>query len=453
MRGAAGRSPEAEFVEGAARLARDQVARRANETVIHNVGRDRARGARFARVPMGAEPCAFCTMLASRGFVYHTEETAGELDHFHSSCRCKVVPGFPEMEFYYRNGVKVSRGRDPSVEGYDPDRYYDMWKHPDKYVKGGGAVEALKVPPFSPSKTVEEAQEYARRFIADSGYSPTFKLEANYKGLSVESANQVNEGLYEAFSKADIPKVNGIKVISAKSAAGKRVFKDSDAAAAYNFAERGIYLNKDLLKTPEAFAKHAREADDAFKFVVEHKGELSGKRLETARRYERSGRSLVDGGSISGAVIHEVGHHVDWTVFGSGGNAIRSDMRKYADGISGYAGSSNREYMAESFAAYCRGETENLDPRYVNVINAGGGEGKKSSSAGGIAYRKAGPRKYDVRLPKNEYAAVMSAINTNYHARFDGLDHGIIAVGDYIYRFRINEFGDYSITGKWGIDE
>lgn len=139
MRGAAGRSPEAEFVEGAVRLARDQVARRANETVIHNVGRDRARGARFARVPMGAEPCAFCTMLASRGFVYHTEETAGEFDHFHGSCRCKVVPGFPTMERYVKNGVKVSRGLDPGVEGYDPDRYYDMYEHPEEYAPTGNA--------------------------------------------------------------------------------------------------------------------------------------------------------------------------------------------------------------------------------------------------------------------------------------------------------------------------
>ena len=84
---------------------------------------------------MGSETCDFCTMLASRGFVYHTEETAGEFDHFHSSCRCKVVPGFPTMERYVRNGVRVSRGLDPSVEGYDPDLYYDMWKHSEKYAE------------------------------------------------------------------------------------------------------------------------------------------------------------------------------------------------------------------------------------------------------------------------------------------------------------------------------
>ncbi len=109
------------------------MARRANETVISNARRDRKSGVRFARVPMGSETCDFCTMLASRGFVYHSDKTAGEFDHFHASCRCKVVPGFPTMERYVKNGVRVSRGLDPSVEGYEPDRYFDMWKHPEKY--------------------------------------------------------------------------------------------------------------------------------------------------------------------------------------------------------------------------------------------------------------------------------------------------------------------------------
>ena len=33
-------------------------------------------------------------MLASRGAVYHTRETAGEWRHFHRGCDCKVVPSF-----------------------------------------------------------------------------------------------------------------------------------------------------------------------------------------------------------------------------------------------------------------------------------------------------------------------------------------------------------------------
>jgi hypothetical protein len=123
-----GESPEASLARAVARLARDQVARRANATTSHNVGRDSRRGVRFARVPMGPYAWRFCVMLASRGFVYHSAKTAGQFDHFHRDCRCKVVAGFPEMTYYWRNGVRVSRGIDPSVEGYDPDAYLRLYE-------------------------------------------------------------------------------------------------------------------------------------------------------------------------------------------------------------------------------------------------------------------------------------------------------------------------------------
>lgn len=123
-----GESPEQSLARQVGRLARDQVARRANETTSHNVGRDAKRGARFARVPMGTHACQFCIMLASRGFVYHSAQTAGEFGHYHSDCRCKVVAGFPEMTYYWKNGVKVSRGKDPTVEGYDPDLYFRSYE-------------------------------------------------------------------------------------------------------------------------------------------------------------------------------------------------------------------------------------------------------------------------------------------------------------------------------------
>lgn len=89
-------------------IARDQVARRANQTMIRNAGRDRIR---YARVPTGPEPCTYCAMLASRGFVYRTESSAAAATgHFHHGCRCKVVPS--------------TAG---SVEGYDPDEWADRW--------------------------------------------------------------------------------------------------------------------------------------------------------------------------------------------------------------------------------------------------------------------------------------------------------------------------------------
>jgi hypothetical protein len=62
---------------------------------------------RFARVPSGAVTCAFCCLLASRGFVYLTKESAGELSRFHYHCDCVIVAN-----------------TNKSVSGYDPDALY-----------------------------------------------------------------------------------------------------------------------------------------------------------------------------------------------------------------------------------------------------------------------------------------------------------------------------------------
>lgn len=87
---------DAEFAKACGEFARNDAFRSLNETISANVGRDKEKGARFARVPTGLETCTFCLMLASRGAVYHTRKTAGEFKHFHRRCDCKIVPGFDD---------------------------------------------------------------------------------------------------------------------------------------------------------------------------------------------------------------------------------------------------------------------------------------------------------------------------------------------------------------------
>lgn len=103
----------AAFADAMDAALRRYVKKMANDTMSANAVRDGSRhGVRFARVPAGAETCAFCIMLASRGFVYASEKTAGEFDHFHDNCDCKVIAGF---------------GDDAGIEGYDPDAYLDYY--------------------------------------------------------------------------------------------------------------------------------------------------------------------------------------------------------------------------------------------------------------------------------------------------------------------------------------
>lgn len=66
---------------------------------------------KWARVPSGAETCSFCIMLASRGFVYHSENSAEGRYHGHPGCDCRIVAGFDGMD----------------VDGYDTAELYQKY--------------------------------------------------------------------------------------------------------------------------------------------------------------------------------------------------------------------------------------------------------------------------------------------------------------------------------------
>lgn len=86
------------------------VRRSAQDNMIENCKDAKVR---FARVPSGLETCPFCFMLASRGFVYWSEESAGGQHSFHPHCTCTVVPG--------------AKGR-TKIDGYDPQAMHENWE-------------------------------------------------------------------------------------------------------------------------------------------------------------------------------------------------------------------------------------------------------------------------------------------------------------------------------------
>ena len=79
------------------------------DAIRYNARRD-PKKPRYARVPSGAKTCAFCAMLASRGWVYESAETAGALNKYHAACDCEIVPSWDKDR--------------PNVEGYDPEKLY-----------------------------------------------------------------------------------------------------------------------------------------------------------------------------------------------------------------------------------------------------------------------------------------------------------------------------------------
>jgi hypothetical protein len=99
----------AAIVAGASSVLDLLVKGQARQTMTSNAIRDRVR---FARVPTGTHTCEFCQLLASRGFVYATRESAGELGQYHWHCDCQIVPSFE---------------RSPRVEGYNPGHYQALY--------------------------------------------------------------------------------------------------------------------------------------------------------------------------------------------------------------------------------------------------------------------------------------------------------------------------------------
>lgn len=76
------------------------------DTTLQNAGRDQAE---WAWIPHGGETCAYCIILASRGWQKATAEMVyNHAEHIHANCQC---------EFAIRWNKKSG------VSGYDPEDY------------------------------------------------------------------------------------------------------------------------------------------------------------------------------------------------------------------------------------------------------------------------------------------------------------------------------------------
>lgn len=90
-------------------------------TVARNAEHDPAKP-RFARVPTGVKTCAWCSMLASRGFVYRTADLGGSGGDFHDECDCQVVSEWDKDAHH--------------IAGYDPDHLYGMYQQAQQAADG-----------------------------------------------------------------------------------------------------------------------------------------------------------------------------------------------------------------------------------------------------------------------------------------------------------------------------
>lgn len=224
-------------------------------------------------------------------------------------------------------------------------------------------VEETHTKAFSNAKTTQEAEEYARKNI----FSGAYLSKTSYKGIDVDMANGINETL-ERITEKYGRKLSGIEVVNPKTAKGLKALGGSaDAPFATNSLNGMVYINKDIVKNAKALKAYTDKGDEAFKLVMANKDKLSGKMRALAEIYEKAGKDLVDS-SLEGMITHEYGHYLTVEI-----NPKSDVVSKIADGmgdhlISGYSQHNVREYLAECFTEYERGDRSKLDPIVIELF-------------------------------------------------------------------------------------
>ena len=250
---------------------------------------------------------------------------------------------------------------------FELDKTEDFNDFKKKYLKAAESVqkqEIVKRAKFVPAKTIEEAEEYGKRFVVEKTWSDDGNV--SYKGLSIESANKLNETLEELYNMGELPKLRNIKPMNFR----ENIWKNSkDTPMAYrNLGNGELYFNPKILKNEKTIDKYFLEGDKAYNFCVENIDKFKPKDRELIETYVKAGRSLVakDAKDKFVAMIqHEMGHHIQNQIMYKDETVIQivlDGFEKYSIGLSGYATKTNGEYIAESFCAFMNGEENRIDP-------------------------------------------------------------------------------------------
>ena len=323
------------------------------------------------------------------------------------------------------------------------------------------SVSAVQKKSFVPANTREEAENFISQFVDSSQWGAT---GISYSGISVETANKVNETLSNLYDTFDLEKLGGVYVAKGNTKLGQAV---EGAVAGYSPIRKSLILNNRAMKNVDDVVKSHAEEMRLVKMYADDPTSLTfkTKRAEAVTKASiKSGRATVPD-NVSEVIHHEIGHSIEGRIRKSEKySIIKSNMSQYAENISGYATLNESEYIAESFASYLKGENV-IDPELKSVFDSLRKGAKKSartiaksgksdiieSAIEQLAQRSSKDFK-TIILPKQEYAHVMSELATHMNAAQRKQKIVKKAIGDHIYTVENNGFGNYRIIGKRPID-
>lgn len=284
------------------------------------------------------------------------------------NCRCTQIAEVDGEDTSNggRRAIDPETGESVLVE----DMTYSEWA-------GWKKAETAR-PKFTPATTIEEAQKYADKFV--DGYKSKYTGKVDYKGIELEFANGMNRAFTEVLEQYAVP--NKLRNIVPFNTREKR-FKDTTAEAAYQWGLSDFYYNKKYLKSAKTMAAHKKEYADLLEKVLPNidkaieinegkSGTTAALQLRYLKALKSTGRTNVFEPDAYGTTIHELGHYLDDQIFTKAakesGLDIAESFNKYSVKISAYATSSRQEYVAESFAAYWKGEKDIIDPKLFDMF-------------------------------------------------------------------------------------
>ena len=132
------------------------------DTMMQNALRD---GAEWAWIPQG-DTCAFCLTLASRGWQRASKNAIknGHAEHIHANCDCTYA-------------VRFDKSLD--VEGYDPDKYLEMYEDADGNTPEE-RINALRRKFYADNKEIINEQKrsaYAKRMERNSSAAEELNVD------------------------------------------------------------------------------------------------------------------------------------------------------------------------------------------------------------------------------------------------------------------------------------
>lgn len=232
------------------------------------------------------------------------------------------------------------------------------------------AVEQVSEQPkaFIPAKTIQEAEEYAKRFTDASRFGA---LGVSYDGVSLDVANIVNKTIGEFYDTFDVDAFGGIIAPKGNTKLGKLV---DGATAGYSPIRHSFLLNRKSLKDVKIAEKALKTEREVVQKVLDNPSAYDFSKMSSRARAvleasAESGRGTVPM-TIEEVLWHELGHSLEKKLAKVDGFAnVKANMATYAPKISGYATDSLSEYIAESFCSYMKGEGI-VDPELIKAFDA-----------------------------------------------------------------------------------